>query len=279
MIESLTPEQTAKFPYYVEKWTNIGRDTTPADRPRAEAAVRLIYEKANLKKPEIVWCESPMAMIKQYGPIDNCIWGAHEAGWLSFYDFFREEFGHTDPVFRLPQLDGLIELSKSAGWTMPYEGICYVSERHNILRFDDEGLLHCEDGPSVGYPDGYAIYSWHGQTIPSEWITDREKLKAQTALTWPNIEQRRAACEILGWEEILRELKAVVIDEDPDPQIGTLVEVDIPDIGKEKFLRVLCATGRRFALPVPPTMMTALDAQADTWGLTRETFVRPEIRT
>jgi hypothetical protein len=84
------------------------------------------------------------------------------------------------------------------------------------------------------------------------------------ALTWKNTEQRRAACEILGWETVLRELNATTIDADDDPEIGELVEVEIPDIGRERFLRVKCGTGRMFALPVPPDMKTALAANA--WG-------------
>ena len=92
-------------------------------------------------------------------------------------------------------------------------------------------------------------------------------------------EERRAACEILGWANILRELDAKVINEDGDPEIGTLVEVDLPDIGKEKFLRVLCGTKREFALPVPPDMKTALQANAWTFGMDIKDFVVPEVRT
>ena len=84
--------------------------------------------------------------------------------------------------------------------------------------------------------------------IPETWITDPKSLTAKVALTWLNIEQRRAACEILGWESVLSELKGNTIDKDEDPMIGELVEVTIPDVGKEKFLRVLCGTGRKFAL-------------------------------
>ncbi len=54
--------------------------------------------------------------------------------------------------------------------------------------------------------------------------------------------------------------------------------VEAPDIGKEKFLRVRCGTSRTFALPVPPEMKTALEANAWTWGLTPEEY-KPEIRT
>jgi hypothetical protein len=110
-------------------------------------------------------------------------------------------------------------------------------------------------------------------------VTDKSALTAKTALTWENIEQRRCACEILGWSAILRELKAKVIDTDGDPEIGELVEVDMPEVGQERFLRVRCGTGRQFALPVPPEMKTALEAQAWTWGMEPSSFVKPEIRT
>ena len=78
---------------------------------------------------------------------------------------------------------------------------------------------------------------------------------------------------------LLRELKAKTIDSDEDPKIGELVEVNIPEIGKEKFLRVLCGTGRRFALPVPPTMKTALEANAWTYGVDIQVLKALEART
>ena len=137
--------------------------------------------------------------------------------------------------------------------------------------------LHRADGPAV-VADDDDIYFWQGTLIPSEWIEDRASLTPQMALTWDNVEQRRAACEILGWDKILTALDARVINED-DPEIGTLVEVNLPDSGPERFLRVLCGTGRQFALPVPRTMRTAIQAQAWTWGLTTKQFKRPEIRT
>ena len=104
-------------------------------------------------------------------------------------------------------------------------------------------------------------------------------MTSKVALTTKNAEQRRAGCEILGWETILRELGAKVIDTDADPEIGQLVEVDIPEIGREKFLRVQCGTGRRFALPVPPTMTTALEANAWGYDIPAELMKQKEFRT
>ena len=133
---------------------------------------------------------------------------------------------------------------------------------------------------AIRYRDGWGVSCWHGTRIPDEWLADKTSLTPQTALTWQNIEQRRAACEILGWNAILRELDATTINADTDPQIGELVEVTIPEIGRERFLRVHCGTGREFALPVPPSMRTALEANAWTYGYdTPETFGKPEVRT
>ncbi len=83
----------------------------------------------------------------------------------------------------------------------------------------------------------------------------------------------------MTWARILRELNAKIIDEDADPMIGTLVEVTLPDLGKEKFLKVLCGTGREFAIPVPPEMKTALDANAWTFDLDGNTLRKLEVRT
>jgi hypothetical protein len=171
------------------------------------------------------------------------------------------------------------DLIKSCGWVWWHENVLAISDRPKELHRDGEGRLHSLTGPSISYCDGWALYHSHGTAVPAEWIEDRKSLTAKVALTWENVEQRRAACEIIGWESILRELNARTIDTDDDPEIGQLVEVDIPEIGRERFLRVLCGTKRQFALPVPPTMTTAIQAQAWTWGLTETEFTRPEVRT
>jgi hypothetical protein len=62
-IESLTVEQESRFPEFVEKWTQIGLSSDPADRPRAEKAVRETYARAGLAAPaRIVWCGSPLSL-------------------------------------------------------------------------------------------------------------------------------------------------------------------------------------------------------------------------
>ena len=198
------------------------------------------------------------------------VYGAHDAHWLGFYETFQQLGIDTS------KLNPLMELAKHCGWWAPYKNAAILQDRPEIIKFDDNNRLHCEDGPAIKYRDGFSIFSWHGTIIPGEWLA--KKPSAKEALAVPNMEKRRAACEIVGWDNILNELDATSIDKDPDPQIGELLEVNIPDIGKEKFLRVTCGTGRQFSIPVPPDMKTALQSNAWTWGLEPHEY-KPEVRT
>lgn len=286
-IYKLTPAQEAKIPEYVDKWIKIGFSTEPVNFEKAKEAVCLAYELADLKRPtQFHVVDSPMSAIKFIQTLDSkktpndifseMIFGNHDASWLGFYQFFRDELN----IEECKKLDGLIELANHCGWLNVYEDVVVFQHRPESVKMDDQKRLHCQDGPAIRYRDGFSVYAWHGVRIPGEWIENtKEALTPQIALSWENVEQRRCACEILGWANILRQLGSKVIDEDADPEVGTLVEVEIPEIGKEKFLRVMCGTKREFALPVPPEMKTALEANAWTFGFEAKDFIIPEVRT
>jgi hypothetical protein len=206
---------------------------------------------------------------------DSMIYGAHDASWLSFYSYFKDVVG----LECCKKLNGLMDLAKHSGWANVYDDTVVFQHRPEVIKMDDENQLHCENGPAIRYRDGYSVYAWHGTRIPADWIEKKETLTAKIALTWENIEQRRAAAEILGWTTILEELDCKIIDEDGDPEIGTLIEADIPDIGKERFLKVKCGTNRIFWLPVPPDTKTAIEGQSWSWGLDVSEFKIPEVRT
>jgi hypothetical protein len=155
-----------------------------------------------------------------------------------------------------------------------------ITDRPRILRRDDQNRLHCEDGPALEYRDGFAIHAWHGTRVPTEWIEDRPSLTAKIALTWPNVDQRVVACsEILGWHNIINSMSARIIDADDDPQIGRLVEIDLPDHGPQKFIHARCGTGREIAVMADARATTILEAQAASYGLSASDFIIPEIRT
>lgn len=60
-IRTLTPEQKALFQRYVDKWTKIALSTEPADRQRAERAIRGLYALAKLKEPRVIWLPCPIS--------------------------------------------------------------------------------------------------------------------------------------------------------------------------------------------------------------------------
>lgn len=203
--------------------------------------------------------------------------GAYWAQNDSFLTAMRDVIGLRLPVYEKYKFweDAAIH----GTFRVMHDKFCIVSDFPELLKLDEQSRSHNQHGPSHRWRDGWSLYHWHGTVIPAEWITTPGHLTAQMAIKWENIEQRRAACEILGWAKILEELDAKVIDEDGDPEIGSLVEVNIPDIGRERFLRVRCGTGRMFAIPVPPDMKTALEAQSWTWDLNAKDFEIPEVRT
>lgn len=278
-IDKLTAAQEAMLEVYRDKWIKIGLSTDRVDPAQAEEAVKLLYKCGGLSAPDkIVFANGPLHAKKILGErsgTESCVYGSHEAAWLSFYDFMQNEVG----IDLEGKLDGLWAVAKTCGWVSCYDTLAVVQDRPVHIKMDEDNRLHSETGPAILYADGFAVYAWHGVRVPSNWIENKSSLTPKMALTWENMEQRRAACEILGWVHILNELNATVIDQDEDPQIGTLLEVDIPDIGREKFLKVLCGTGREFALPVPPDMKTALQSNAWTYDIDPDLLKTLEVRT
>lgn len=196
----------------------------------------------------------------------------------AYVEGMRDVLGLQLPVFE--KYKAWENCSLHGSFRVLHEEFCIVSDFPAEIHKDEQNRPHNEHGPSHRWRDGWCLWHWHGVKVPKEWITEKS-ISAAEALNWPNIEQRRAACEIIGWARVLEELNAKVIDTDEDPEVGTLLEADIPDSGKERFLKVRCGTGRdNIVLPVPPTMNTALQANLWTYGIDDVKRVyMPEVRT
>ena len=321
-IERLTPEQIARFPEFVKRWTDIGLCTDPVDRPKAEAAIHDAYRCAGLEPPrKIVWCGSPLsqgltrAIIldnKFIGSVwnsvrgsvgnsvadsvansvaasvANSVWnsvaasvrdsvrdsvyGAHDSGWLSFYSYFREVC-HLES--QTDKLRGLFDLAQSAGWAIPHQNVCWVSERHNILAHDERGRLHSLSGPACAYPDGWAIYAVHGVRIPADIIERPDSLTKERILSEPNAEVRRVMIERLGNERFLSIAGATAIHED---RRGKLFRIDLPGDEPMVLVQVVNSTpepdghSKLYTLRVPADIRRASEAIAWTFGLEEKDY-------
>jgi hypothetical protein len=126
-IERLTPEQQARFPEFVEHWTQVGLSTNPADRPRAEAAIAAMYAGSNLAPPQaIIWCGSPLSLALARALIlDNKMNEAVEAGRL----------GHiADSIWASAKMSGREGIPVAAGY-------CFSNHiGHKVLMSVQQGV-------------------------------------------------------------------------------------------------------------------------------------------
>lgn len=207
--------------------------------------------------------------------------GGWDAYWLAYYEAARDIAGVRYSENDNRHLNAYIDYAKNCGIAYFYKNVAIICDRPKEIRLDEDNRLHREDGPAIEWPDGYGVYSFEGVRVPAEWIDDTDNaLTAEMALTWQNIEQRRVAAKILGYDKILSHLGGKTIDASPDPEIGELIEVQLPDVrGPSRFLRCQCGTGRTFAICVPPDTQTVIEAQAWMIGIDPKDFNKPEIRT
>ena len=169
-------------------------------------------------------------------------------------------------------------ISSQCEWWWPFDGIVFVSQRPKVY-WDGEGRIHREDGPAVEYKGGYGLSFWRGTCIPNEWIAGGPP-EADKIMSIPNTEQRRVACEMRGWQNVIPCLpNAELVDKNPNPQIGELWQATLPDHGKECFLIVKCGTGRTFGMPVGPQFKTAREANAATYGIAPQLLDNLQFRT
>ena len=264
----MTPEQEVKLDEYYVRYLQLGLESRPTDRPRAEAAIKKMYAAAELREPEIMWFQSWLAMA-QYAKSKRLDvgtgWdGQFDAGYFAWINFYREVLGL---VAETEEVMPAWEVFLSAGPMIEYDGLCLVSERASKIQTDEEGNLHCADGPAVLYSDGDAQYYWHGFDVDAWVILEPNKITPAIIKAEANAELRRILMERYGLWRYLADSGAEVVEEDYD---GGTRAVPGPN-GHRVLLRdgnttaLLCgdpSTGRVYALDVPPAMTTCAEADA-----------------
>jgi len=157
-----------------------------------------------------------------------------------------------------------------------------VSDRPSIIRTEPwagrDGMvrLHCADGPSVRFRDGWTVHTWRGTRVPADLI-EGDGWTPEQILKEANQEIRRCAVERQGgWPWFvdalgLRSIAPAVPD--PGNPGQYLALYDLPDDMFEEPLRLLlCRNGtvemdgtrRAFGLTVPAEITDPVGAAA--WG-------------
>ena len=257
--------------------------TYDATREATYAATRGATEVATSAATDEATAKSACFKLAGNGGIDcaNRWWNVYQggnmwAGWCAYLSAGRDIL-----KLELPEYEKFKFYEDAAihgGFRVMHEEFCIVSDFPEVINKDEQNRPHCETGASHKWRDGWELFHWHGVKVPKEWIVDKS-LTAKEALSQTNTELRRAACEILGWAKILKELNAKVIDKEDDELLGELIEVNLPDHGKQRFLRVRCGTGREFAMRTSNKFTTVLEAQAAMRKQSVGEFKIPALRT
>lgn len=301
LLEQLTPEQEAKFPEYVKKFTDLGLSTLPFNNFLKEELVSIIgrvYKAGGLEAPqEVLFFLSPKAalkaacMRKNNGTEQNItqsmleserslfIYGSQDASWLSFYAYFKNE----TEVKGLDSVQPLIDLLGKCSFILPYENVCFVSQNLSQISMVN-GFLHNTTGPAWSYEDGFCGYSLQGIAVP-KFVIDciNGANHYEDVLKIQNVEQRLVAVRHIGIQHFMREFKGREIDQfgiiqaDGRPEY-VLHEVTIAG-EKEKLLEMKNPSeDKRHYEFVPPTVKSAQEAYVSRFGHLKGKYKAPSFK-
>lgn len=204
--------------------------------------------------------------------------GTHDLGWLASHQFLREVCGITTET---AGLEGLSTLAPQVGWVLPYEKVCWVSERPTRLEVDLQGRLHSKDAAALQFADGWAVHAWKGIRVSPWMIEHPDWISARLINRERDPRVRRCLIEILTPARFIALGEAVPVARDETGilwrrhwprQVWAAVEVvnGTPELD---------GTRKRYFLQVPPEMRSAREAVAWTYGMSEQQYMVLSIRT
>jgi len=161
-----------------------------------------------------------------------------------------------------------IDLGKACGLGILFWDWAFISAKPEF-KVDGRGLLHCETGPSVRYPDGFSVFHLHGVHVPEKLVMSPETITISEIESESNVELRRLMIERYGQERYLMNSGAEEIHRD---DFGILYRKDFPEDQSLVMVKVVNSTPepdgsfKDYFLRVPPEMERARQAVAWTFG-------------
>lgn len=218
-IEKLTPEQEIQLKAFQEECMKIGTCTDPADFPRAEKAIRRMYELLGKPAPEFVHMPSVFAAEKFINESQNktgyngtSFWGQQEMYWIARFEFAKQ-IGVTYDADADEKLGLWGEIARSIMWWYPFTKACILVDRPSAIHLKDPRTLHCETGPAFEFRDGTGVYVLNGVRVP-KWLVETKAadITAEQVMGLSNAQQRAEAVKKVGLVRLKEKLKPEVID-------------------------------------------------------------------
>jgi hypothetical protein len=196
------------------------------------------------------------------------MWGSLDSFWIAYYKFTNDVLHLEHTKNNIDQLYALETLARSTGFWYPLDGICIMCDRP-LSRWDENRQLHSDAFPAIEFSDGWNLYFWHGIKVPERAIKNINSYSANEILAEKNSEVRRALMSLYGYERILPEMSAKLIDRHPNPMIGELYGWKEKDGTIKRVVKCLNGTlnpdgtQKWYYLAVPPEMEKVV--QANKW--------------
>jgi hypothetical protein len=145
--------------------------------------------------------------------------------WAAYHSVRRAAF--PDQRIRGDErlISAVIDVCEACGWCWLYPDIAILADRPALVRLDESGRLHADDGPAFAYRDGFSIHALHGVRV-ERWVIERpSRITALDVENEPNAEVRRALIERMGHRRYLSLSGAVPVAHD---ETGTLWRRTLP---------------------------------------------------
>jgi hypothetical protein len=229
-----------------------------------------------------------------YSAVDSAVYSAvYSAGfsyfggslWMAGYAAWADYFNEVCAI----AIDrNYLEMTASCGFYWTLDDIVFASERPSKIHLDAAGALHSETGMAIRYAGtGWGLSYWHGIRVPDLWISDRVNLDPNEVIRCENVEQRAAGAAICGWPKMLSVLKAKIINDSGNDDIGQLIELTLPGLPQPgRFLKARCPRNGIIVEGVPRAsdidglpIETAIAAQAWRIGDPQSDYAHPPMRT
>ena len=220
-----------------------------------------------------VWCDIVDSKLTKFEHFNECHCLNDLCGRLSYLDYF-DAIG----VLKNEEFRKLRDVLSLGIWTaIFFENVAILSMTPSKVLLDDNKRLHSVSEPAIQFRDGYSIYRIHGIEFDEKTFYDltQRKIPVKDILQLENIEQRYVALEYYGFDTILDELNARLIDE--SPRGNKLYEIDFAgsagNVVTTKFLKYSCpSTERNYGSFVKPEITQADQAMAWKHNCTEEEY-------
>ncbi len=200
---------------------------------------------------------------------------SHAIGWRSSSDvnsWMAAKFFSADCLTKTSDWDTLRQQCHSY-WL--HDEFCIVTQHPQTVNLDDNGNLHCNDGPAVLWRDGFAQYFLWGRSVTQQIVEHPETLTIPRIVDESNVELRRLMIQRYGEGKFLIDSQADLIHED---ECGALFRKEMRDDEPLQMVRVKNSTPepdgsyKHYFLRVPPDITTARAGVAWTFGFSPDEY-------